>query len=702
IESNLATNKPSDYQNIRTQIIATKADLDSSCYTMAPASPQIQDLSFSPEATLIPTSNSTALVAYASEVRNGMLGVGINTGVATAVAGTTKECISRNDGVIVYDRSTGSINPRLADIKSKFTSLGRTLNPRYSSVSYYSGALAGNPVDYALIAAGDLGLLAVQVGPPASAMATADQLSGLIWVPQGVYAVRVIPKSHLATIVDGSGRALIVDLTNIDERYDASGNLTTGLFKTAADALNAVSAPPGQAGIDDARIVWASDPGFMQNTLAPIVDPNTGILVSGDLATKNMRVTPAIDPKIKMMIDTGNGLTEVGGVAPAGFDPKSDLLVSGAANASASAFRLEVWLPAGAAKALQDVGRNLELAVESEWTPGVVTAQTPVHYPKAHLRSMARDGSADARATNFILHRDLPSSLEEQVRYQNGATHYVSDWIVAIGDPRASEKWVWPAGTTASMKSDAGCASCERPANLHNKTESQGVYELWSAGRYITVRPDGAIANNVLAGTPYEYLGKQGRLSARFTTTRGRKVRPTEVLVPAHNPPVADGMLQETHYVHSGEVETSGIDLNAGGRGGVDVVMSRHYRSRTIGATELGEGWDSPLFRFILPLPNGDVEYHDGAGEIWKFKFDSTTGTNVAPPGLFLKLIHTQRGYSMLDQKWRIAEFNDLGQLVSESDEFYTPAQSDSGNLIRYLYDETGRLKRILDPLGRA
>lgn len=704
IDSNSSPNKPTGYKDMRTQIIVTSADAASSCYPMTTFPGQIQDLTFSPEAALIPTADSSALAAYATDVHNGVLGVGVDTAVATDVAGTTKECIFRNGGLVFYDRASGSIHPRLAPIKTKFNSLGRFFNVRYGSVVYYHGILAGQPADYVLIAAGDLGLLALQVGPPGSPMAGPDQLAGVIWVPQGVYGIRVIPNSHLATVVDGSGRALIVDLTNIDERYDANGNLTTGLFKTAADALNATPLLAGLPGIDDARIVWASDPGFMQNTMAPIVDPNTGILIAGDLAAKSVRVVPAIDPKIRMMIDRGdaatNGLTEVDGVAPLGFDPRAGLLTG--PNGSAAAFRIAVSLPAGAAKALQDAGSSPEIAVESEWTPGVVTAQTTVQYPKAHLRTKAHDGAADLRATTFVLHRDLPSNVEEQVRYQSGATRYVTDWIVAIGDPRASEKWKWPSGTTTATKAAAGCSSCDRPAALHNLTEQQGVYELWTAGRYIAVRPDGAIAANVLAGTPYEYLGKQGRLTARFTTTRARKVRPTEVLVPAQNPPVADGMLQETHYVHSGEVETSRVDLDAGGRAGVDVVVARHYRSRTIGGTELGEGWDSPMFRFVLPLPNGDVEYHDGSGEIWKFKLDPNTGTLVAPKGLFLKLLHTPRGYSLLDQKWRIAEFNDLGQLVSESDEFYSPAQSDSGNIIRYLYDENGKLTRIIDPLGRT
>jgi hypothetical protein len=46
-------------------------------------------------------------------------------------------------------------------------------------------------------------------------------------------------------------------------------------------------------------------------------------------------------------------------------------------NASAAAFRLEVTLPAGAAKALEQIGRSLSLAIETELVENVDVAQTP-------------------------------------------------------------------------------------------------------------------------------------------------------------------------------------------------------------------------------------------------------------------------------------------------------------------------------------
>src|SRR5437763_5508548 len=141
-------------------------------------------------------------------------------------------------------------------------------------------------------------------------------------------------------------------------------------------------------------------------------------------------------------------------------------------------------------------------------------------------------------------------------------------------------------------------------------------------------------------------------------------VRPTAVVAAAQTPNIANGMLQETTFPHSGELHSNSIDLDAGGRAGVDVVFGRSYRSRTIGGTVFGQGWDSPLLRRLRALPSGDVEYRDGA-EIWRFRADTSPGGGyVAPKGVFLKLTRTQRGWKLVDQKWRISEFDDLGRLT--------------------------------------
>jgi RHS repeat-associated protein len=48
------------------------------------------------------------------------------------------------------------------------------------------------------------------------------------------------------------------------------------------------------------------------------------------------------------------------------------------------------------------------------------------------------------------------------------------------------------------------------------------------------------------------------------------------------------------------------------------------------------------------------------------------------------------------------ANYDVYGRLTTESDEFGTSGVTGKGNTIRYLYDLTGRLKQIVDPVGRA
>ncbi|MHB9001977.1 MAG: RHS repeat domain-containing protein, partial [Thermoanaerobaculia bacterium] len=140
---------------------------------------------------------------------------------------------------------------------------------------------------------------------------------------------------------------------------------------------------------------------------------------------------------------------------------------------------------------------------------------------------------------------------------------------------------------------------------------------------------------------------------------------------------------------------------DAGGRTGWNVVIDRTYRSRTLGGTDFGMGWDSSIFRHLRALPNGSVEYHDGEGEIWQFT-PASGGGYTAPVGLFLRLAKTDRGWMLIDQQWRIMEFDEYERLTSEADEFYDPTKPGSGNKIHYLYGADGRLATIIDPLGRA
>ncbi len=378
-------------------------------------------------------------------------------------------------------------------------------------------------------------------------------------------------------------------------------------------------------------------------------------------------------------------------LTPLGVDPPTD------GRASASAFRVVASLPPDLDVALVASGSELRLAIESEVAPNVATPQTLGNHPRSALRTHDRSGAADPRPMSLLMRHAFPAELRARLKFQRGASQFESPVIIAIADPRASIHYAWPAGAD---KRAAGCFNCERPAALQGKTENDGVFELFTSGGFVAIRPDSTATGNVFTGTPYAYLGQSGRMELRVPTVPADVVHPPSVRIAANAPPIADGLLAEETYLHSGELGSEVVDLDAGGRAGWNVVVGRTYRSRSIGDAPFGAGWDSTLFRRLRALPNGDVEYRDGGGEVWLFR-SRGDGTFIALEGLFLALTRESDGFTLVDQESRVTRFDALGRLASESDEFFDPARPGSGNTIRYVYDSEGRLERILDPVGR-
>ncbi|HEX8411527.1 MAG TPA: hypothetical protein VF883_21920, partial [Thermoanaerobaculia bacterium] len=479
-------------------------------------------------------------------------------------------------------------------------------------------------------------------------------------------------RTHLAAVTDREGHVLLVDLARIDERWNEAGAIPDDeLFPTVRGILE------NDADTPDPRVVWRSEKPLASGTLAPIVQADTGFVFAGILLATTMNVVAAIDPRIQIRADTGaaSGLSEIGGVVPLGIEPPPTVPLTGP-NASLGAFRFEVALPGALDESLAN-GKFL-LDVDSERVFGAKTADTPAGWPRAHLQ--------------LPMQRTVPSSMKA-LRHQRGFNKWISPWVVAIADPRASEKYTWPANADRAKE---GCFACTRPEHLKGKKESDGVYELYTNGRLLKVHP-----NVDFTGSPYEYLSREGRLTTRFSTIMADSVRAPQVLAAANAPAIAGGMLQETTYLHSGELETGAVDLDAGGRAGWNVLVDRSWRSRTIGGSPLGAGWDSSIYRRLRALPAGHVEYRDGGGEVWRFTSNGSGGY-TAPPGLFLGLTRNDRGWLLVDQQGRITAFDQLGRISVETDEFApNPYAVDQGNVIRYLYGADGLVRKIIDPVGR-
>jgi len=755
MESNRQPN-PNNSPRMAEQVALSRGKNVPSCFpnNVVPPEPAIQEIWLSADTAIVPEPGKTNLLVYAPEPYRGMLDLRFkppteeNQGTSI---NNSNACDERGpNGLIIRAIDPENDHPRIKALKAAYAAAGGgTPYPHFFSVSNYTWRLeaadnkkgvrrsvANQPVqrEYVLLAGGDLGLLVVEVGGNPSPTPEIQywplnqiHLADIIWIPSGALAVRTIPRTNFAVVTSRYGRVHLIDLSRIDERFDSTGAAIDfdELFPTAKAAIAGQAQYPEGVGAPDPRIIWTSEPNTGLGVLAPVVDPDTGMMYAGHMVGKTMKAVAAIDPRVVMKVDLGKEqLSEVGGVVPHGIDPPKKIRDEINAlppcdgtnprckeNASLGTFRLEVSLPGRIAELLTASSQQLQVAVESERVAQAVTEQTPAGFPRSHLRRYRRDGTAEdpARtATNFRLQRLIPEedpALTEALRYQKGFNKFVSPWIVALADPRASAQYLWPNGETADQKEDAGCRFCERPKYLENRTEAEGVYELWTNGRLIAARPElGENGVNIFAGTPYAYLGQENRLVTRFPTIMADTVRATEVRVAGQNPPVADGAVQDTVYLHSGEVQTGTLDLNAGGRNGFDVLFDRTYRSRTLGGTVLGQGWESSNFRRLRALPNGDVELRDSSGEIWLFTVNQD-GTYESPKGFFMKLLRIDRGWMMLDQQWRAVSFDDIGRLMFETDEFADDiaiaAGTNKGNVIRYLYDHTGRLTQIVDPVER-
>ena len=679
------------------------------------------------------------LYSYSVDTHRGILDLKLalpQPGDATGTRDDTcEQRPSPNTGGLLFQSSPrGSEGPRIQAVRGAIAgAAGRDPIGHFGQLARYSWSITaeqnkygtrgfgpgkGGQRDYLLVAGAEYGLIVVEVESQPAHLPrwplTDAHVADVIWIPGGVHTVRAYPHANVAVVGDRYGRIVIVDLSRIDERWDEENNpFPMGVFPTLAKALAGPSDGYGIGG-DDPRILWKSEPGVYMGAAPPVFDPATGMVFGANGTT--VRSFAGIDPKVEMKVNLGEpgGLSTVGGVVPLGVPlPKNiEQRIAGLPacdgttlacreHASLAAFRLEVSLPGEMVKELTNSANELRLAVESERVVEAVTEQTPDGFPRAHLRRSRRDGSSEPRAAgSFVFRRVVPEALSTVLRTQRGYNKFVSPWIVAIADPRAAEEYTWREASTKQQKKDFGCDECERPEHLKNKGEAEGVFELWTNGRYIAVRPEyRSGTQSIFDGTRYAYLGLEKRLLGRFSTVMADTVRPTDAVAAGQNPAVAIGALEETTYVHSGELESARVDLDAGGRAAFNVEYDRTYRSRTLGGSVFGQGWDSSMLRRLRALPNGDVEYRDGA-EVWRFRANPDTGYD-SPKGLFLKLSRTSRGWKMIDQGWRVAEFDDLGRLLSESDEFFDPQQPGSGNIIRYFYDESGRLSRIIDPVKR-
>jgi len=360
--------------------------------------------------------------------------------------------------------------------------------------------------------------------------------------------------------------------------------------------------------------------------------------------------------------------------------------------ASYGAFRIELSLPPDVVDHFP--GGAIPIAIESLSVAGVPAPQTPEPLPRAHLRRYAPDGTPDSRAVKLQLRPSLPAALLQQNRHQRGANRFLSDWIIALADPRASGQFTWPEKLD---KSSVGCANCNRPAHLG---ENEQVFEIAPAGSRLRVRID--LSPEQLANaSPYvQFLAE--RLEREVETIPSDLNRIATDPLAARNPPTDGFRMTQNAMLHTREVVFSDTDLAVRARNTANALV-RVYSSAVTHFGPFGRSFDSPWFARVRRLPDGAVELYDGSGR--RDRFTPIAGTSMfnAPFGVFLDLrARPGGGWVVIGRSNAIMQFDQWGRLTLIADPNVSKSDYSDGNVTRFLYDDASRLRHVVDPIGRA
>jgi len=199
---------------------------------------------------------------------------------------------------------------------------------------------------------------------------------------------------------------------------------------------------------------------------------------------------------------------------------------------------------------------------------------------------------------------------------------------------------------------------------------------------------------------------------------------------PALNPSIwSTGEAGVAVSLVSGEGMLSAADHSVPGRS-LSFLMSRTYRSGFLGTGPLGPGgWTGRLFAHLREIPTtGEVEYHDGAGHVWRYYPDPGLGDDdcqgvggfyavpgaydvcnpvtgyIAPKGLFLDLTRTPTGgWRLVGRHRESMVFDPDGRLVEFRDRHRggEPDPDEQGSTMYLTHDIYGQLVHVEDDLGR-
>lgn len=325
----------------------------------------------------------------------------------------------------------------------------------------------------------------------------------------------------------------------------------------------------------------------------------------------------------------------------------------------------------------------------------------------------------------------------ESGRFGNAYNLYESEeTVLLLGDPRAGKEYRRQEAEEESEVADeeSQCRRCEWPSYLPDpeNTPSQDpelkkIKELLAGGPYVRAilweDPEGDEAIRQKTHAAIEFFEAQGENYpspagyAEVVASAAPVPSPFQASLaePAQNASMWNlGEAGAAVSLVGGDLLVSEVDHLADGRG-IPFTFNRVYRSQSLGYGPLGSaGWNGNLFsRLRENTITGEVEYHDGSGNVWRFyPPDSEPGDDYekdpagsykVAKGVYLRLQKlTTGGWRLIGRQHDTAEFDATGRLQRISDRHRrSKGAEEQGNTLELSYDAFGQLSSLVDDLGR-
>ncbi len=321
---------------------------------------------------------------------------------------------------------------------------------------------------------------------------------------------------------------------------------------------------------------------------------------------------------------------------------------------------------------------------------------------------------------------------------------YESDeTVVLVADPRARFSYWKPYQATdvkAGNPPDERhqCRRCDRPPTLPQDEADASVVELLAGGPYVRAflspKPGSADEGATRAAIGY-FNGTNYPVPSGYARVSGfadEVPSPAQIALaePAQNPAVWTAEAGASVRLTSGEGVVEARDFSAAARS-LGFAFDRTYRSGVAGYGPLGAaGWNGSLFAHLREIPLSAVrnasyvDYHDGAGQVWRFVDPGKPVDPSADPpddgcpagasrdageryctpkGLYLRLDKVTDGtFRLVGRNNDTLRFDAAGRLTMISDRHAQASPDTKGSSVRLYYTPAGDLVRVQDEMGRV